>query len=202
MFSTFTIQLDILEDYMDFRGFKYCRLDGNMDLEKRKDNIERFNTNDDIFVFLLSTRAGGLGINLTAADTVIFYDRDWVICRIFNIFFYLVIFFQNPQMDKQAQDRCHRFGQTKAVLVLTLVSKYTIDEKIIEFGKMKNTLEKLVIRDGEFQFENKLFKKQQNLTASEIKHLLNEINQTTDNAVILSEINFQSLLDRSELFVE
>lgn len=70
--------LDIIEDFLEIRNYNYCRLDGSYNLEDRQKVIESFNTDPDMFLFLLSTRAGGLGLNLTAADTVIFYDKDWV----------------------------------------------------------------------------------------------------------------------------
>lgn len=78
IFSTLKIVLDLIEDFLIIRGYDYCRLDGDHSLEKRQESIKAFNTNPSKFVFLISTRAGGLGINLTAADTVILYDRDWV----------------------------------------------------------------------------------------------------------------------------
>merc|ERR1711871_1926372 len=101
IFSQFTTMLDILEDYIRHRGWlNYCRLDGSTKWQDRHSQMERFQADPDCFVFLLSTKAGGLGINLTAADTVIIYDSDW-----------------NPHQDNQAQDRCHRIGQTKGVAV-------------------------------------------------------------------------------------
>lgn len=78
MFSTLKILLDIIEDYLSLRNYEYCRLDGDCSLESRQESIKKFNEDPDTFLFLISTRAGGLGLNLTAADTVIFYDRDWV----------------------------------------------------------------------------------------------------------------------------
>lgn len=108
--------LDIIEDYLNFKEFKYCRIDGSTFLEDREDQIEEFTKeNSDKFVFLLSTRAGGLGINLTTADTVILYDSDW-----------------NPQVDLQAMDRAHRIGQKKNVNVYRLITENTIEEKIVE----------------------------------------------------------------------
>ena len=105
IFSQMTRVLDILEDYMEFRNYQYCRIDGQTAGEDRDSAIESFNAPDSpIFAFLLSTRAGGLGINLATADTVILYDSDW-----------------NPQVDLQAQDRAHRIGQKKQVHVYRLV---------------------------------------------------------------------------------
>ncbi|KAG2540726.1 hypothetical protein PVAP13_9NG592600 [Panicum virgatum] len=99
LFAQMTKMLDILEDYMNFRKFKYFRLDGSSAISDRRDMVRDFQNRNDVFVFLLSTRAGGLGINLTAADTVIFYEIDW-----------------NPTQDQQAMDRTHRLGQTKELV--------------------------------------------------------------------------------------
>jgi SNF2 family DNA or RNA helicase len=96
IFSQMTKVLDILQDYCWLRSFGFCRLDGGVSYEDREAQIASFDQDPDKFIFLLSTRAGGLGINLTAADTCIIYDSDW-----------------NPQADLQAQDRCHRIGQTE-----------------------------------------------------------------------------------------
>jgi SWI/SNF-related matrix-associated actin-dependent regulator of chromatin subfamily A member 5 len=99
IFSGFTSMLDILEDYCLFREYKYCRLDGNTDLDEREKHIDAFTKPDsEKFIFLISTRAGGLGLNLMTANIVILYDSDW-----------------NPQIDLQAMDRAHRIGQKKVV---------------------------------------------------------------------------------------
>ena len=98
------------------RRFPYCRIDGNTTYEMREDYIEAYNApNSEKFIFLLSTRAGGLGINLQTADVVILYDSDW-----------------NPQADLQAQDRAHRIGQKRPVQVFRLVTEHTVEEKIVE----------------------------------------------------------------------
>ena len=78
LFSDFVLVLDILEEYLEYRKYNYLRLDGQVNIDQRKNDIDNFNTNNDIFIFLISTRAGGLGINLAAADTVILYDTAWV----------------------------------------------------------------------------------------------------------------------------
>uniref|UniRef100_A0A8C4LXI6 Proliferation-associated SNF2-like protein n=1 Tax=Equus asinus asinus TaxID=83772 RepID=A0A8C4LXI6_EQUAS len=127
LFSQMTRMLDILMDYCHFRDFNFSRLDGSMSYSEREKNMHNFNTDPDVFIFLVSTRAGGLGINLTAADTVIIYDSDW-----------------NPQSDLQAQDRCHRIGQTKPVVVYRLVTANTIDQKIVERAAAKRKLEKKI----------------------------------------------------------
>lgn len=130
IFSQMTRMLDVLEDYCFLRSFSYCRIDGSTGHQERVEAIEDFSKPDsDIFLFLLSTRAGGLGINLTAADVVIIYDSDW-----------------NPQVDLQAQDRAHRIGQTKQVVVFRFVSEHTIEEKVLERALQKLRLDQLVIQ--------------------------------------------------------
>ncbi|XP_047958765.1 ISWI chromatin-remodeling complex ATPase CHR11-like isoform X1 [Salvia hispanica] len=132
IFSQMTRLLDILEDYLIFRGHYYCRIDGNTGGEDRDASIEAFNKpGSEKFVFLLSTRAGGLGINLATADVVIIYDSDW-----------------NPQADLQAQDRAHRIGQKKEVQVFRFCTEYTIEEKVIERAYKKLALDALVIQQG------------------------------------------------------
>lgn len=103
------------------RKHRYMRLDGSSTISARRDMVADFQSREDIFVFLLSTRAGGLGINLTAADTVIFYDSDW-----------------NPTVDQQAMDRAHRLGQTKQVTVYRLICKGTIEERILQRAREKS----------------------------------------------------------------
>uniref|UniRef100_A0ACD5XKY0 Uncharacterized protein n=1 Tax=Avena sativa TaxID=4498 RepID=A0ACD5XKY0_AVESA len=134
LFAQMTKMLDILEDYMNFRKFKYSRLDGSSAISDRRDMVRNFQNRNDIFVFLLSTRAGGLGINLTAADTVIFYEIDW-----------------NPTQDQQAMDRTHRLGQTKEVTVYRLICKDTIEEKILQRAKQKNAVQELVMKGKQVQ---------------------------------------------------
>ncbi|XP_077539654.1 SWI/SNF-related matrix-associated actin-dependent regulator of chromatin subfamily A containing DEAD/H box 1 homolog isoform X2 [Haemaphysalis longicornis] len=125
VFSQFTMMLDILEAYLGIRGHKWLRLDGSTSVGDRQDLIDQFNEDDSILVFLLSTRAGGLGINLTSANVVVIHDLDF-----------------NPYNDKQAEDRCHRLGQQKDVYIIKLISKGTIDEGILAVAKEKLRLEK------------------------------------------------------------
>ncbi|KAK9820501.1 hypothetical protein WJX72_011031 [[Myrmecia] bisecta] len=132
IFSQMTRLLDILEDYCIYRGFKYCRIDGNTSGEDRENAIEDFNREgSEKFIFLLSTRAGGLGINLYTADIVVLFDSDW-----------------NPQMDLQAMDRAHRIGQKKEVQVFRLCVENSIEEKVIEKAYKKLRLDALVIQQG------------------------------------------------------
>ncbi|KAI5192545.1 SWI/SNF-related matrix-associated actin-dependent regulator of chromatin subfamily A member 5 [Nematocida minor] len=132
IFSQMTRMLDILEDYCNLRQHEYCRIDGSTSTEDRCEAIEEFNKpNSEIFIFLLSTRAGGLGINLATADVVIVYDNDW-----------------NPQMDLQAQDRAHRIGQKKQVYVFNFLTENTIEEKILERAMKKLKLDEIIVQNG------------------------------------------------------
>jgi len=132
IFSQMTRMLDILEDYCHFKNYNTCRIDGDTSLEMREEYINEFTKpKSHIFIFLLSTRAGGLGLNLMTADTVILYDSDW-----------------NPQVDLQAMDRVHRIGQTRPVLVYRFICENTIEEKIIERQAMRLKLDSLVIQQG------------------------------------------------------
>ncbi|NXS16249.1 SMCA5 regulator, partial [Mystacornis crossleyi] len=120
--------LDILEDYCMWRNYEYCRLDGQTPHNERQASINAFNDPDSSkFVFMLSTRAGGLGINLATADVVILYDSDW-----------------NPQ------DRAHRIGQTKTVRVFRFITDNTVEERIVERAEMKLRLDSIVIQQGKY----------------------------------------------------
>ncbi|KAI6750821.1 hypothetical protein HG530_014271 [Fusarium avenaceum] len=133
IFTQMTKVLDILEQFLNIHGHKYLRLDGATKVEQRQILTDRFNNDPRILCFILSTRSGGLGINLTGADTVIFYDQDW-----------------NPAMDKQCQDRCHRIGQTRDVHIYRLVSEHTIEANILRKASQKQMLDDVVIQEGEF----------------------------------------------------
>lgn len=144
IFTQMTRVLDILEDFMVMRGYKYCRIDGNTTHEDREEAIDGFNApNSEKFCFILSTRAGGLGINLQTADICILYDSDW-----------------NPQQDLQAQDRCHRLGQKKPVSVYRLVSENTIEEKIVERAQQKLKLDAMVVQQGRLKDKDKVTKEE------------------------------------------
>lgn len=136
IFSQFTTCLDILADYLRGRNYAYERIDGGVPSEQRQAGIDRFSTMpiDESFVFLLCTRAGGVGINLTAADTVIIFDSDW-----------------NPQNDLQAQARCHRIGQTKPVQIYRLVCRNTYEKDMFDRAGLKLGLDKAVMRRMESQ---------------------------------------------------
>ncbi|CAL9736893.1 ISWI chromatin-remodeling complex ATPase Isw1p [Monosporozyma servazzii] len=136
IFSQMSRVLDILEDYCYFRGYEYCRIDGSTDHELRIQAIDEYNApNSKKFIFLLTTRAGGLGINLTSADTVVLYDSDW-----------------NPQADLQAMDRAHRIGQKKQVKVFRMVTDNSVEEKILERATQKLRLDQLVIQQNKTSY--------------------------------------------------
>lgn len=132
IFSQMSRLLDILEDYCYFREYEYCRIDGSTAHEDRIEAIDEYNKpGSSKFIFLLTTRAGGLGINLTSADIVVLYDSDW-----------------NPQADLQAMDRAHRIGQKKQVQVFRFVTENAIEEKVLDRAAQKLRLDQLVIQQG------------------------------------------------------
>jgi len=133
IFTQMTKMLDVLEAFLNYHGYVYMRLDGSTKVEMRQCLMERFNNDKKYFIFILSTRSGGVGINLTGADTVIFYDSDW-----------------NPTMDAQAQDRCHRIGQTRDVHIYRLVSERTVEENILKKANQKRLLGDIAIEGGNF----------------------------------------------------
>ncbi|KAL1697101.1 SNF2 family DNA-dependent ATPase, partial [Schizophyllum commune] len=191
LFSQFTKMLDIIEDWaVEFKGWNLCRIDGQTPPLERRAEMDRFQTGGDApdapCLFLLSTRAGGLGINLTAADTVIFYDQDW-----------------NPQMDAQAQDRAHRIGQTRPVLIFRLVSAHTIETKIMQRATEKRKLEALVIAKGRFKAPTAAARA---ATMAEMASALLQLEGEKINVVadtkedresVLSDADLNKLLDRS-----
>uniref|UniRef100_A0A3Q2CC07 Chromodomain helicase DNA binding protein 4a n=1 Tax=Cyprinodon variegatus TaxID=28743 RepID=A0A3Q2CC07_CYPVA len=132
IFSQMTKMLDLLEDFLENEGYKYERIDGGITGGMRQEAIDRFNApGAQQFAFLLSTRAGGLGINLATADTVIIYDSDW-----------------NPHNDVQAFSRAHRIGQNKKVMIYRFVTKASVEERITQVAKKKMMLTHLVVRPG------------------------------------------------------
>lgn len=158
-----TRMLDVLEAFLNYHGHIYLRLDGTTKVEQRQILMDRFNGDKRVFVFILSTRSGGVGVNLTGADTVIFYDSDW-----------------NPTMDAQAQDRCHRIGQTRDVHIYRLISEKTIEENILKKANQKRLLGDMAIEGG--NFTTAYFK------SSTIQDIF-EVDQKEDNASArLSEV--------------
>lgn len=139
IFSTMTRSLDVLEDYLTYQDVRYCRLDGSCSERDRVRSMDSFNApNSEIDVFLLSTRAGGVGINLATADTIIFWDSDY-----------------NPYADAQAIGRAHRIGQTRMVLTFRFMTRLSVEEKILQIGKKKMALEHVVV-ERMAQEENKI----------------------------------------------
>ena len=134
MFFQMTQIMNIMEDFFRLRGLQYLRLDGSTKSDDRSELLKQFNApNSPYFCFLLSTRAGGLGLNLQTADTVIIYDSDW-----------------NPHQDLQAQDRAHRIGQKNEVRILRLISSNSVEEKILERAQFKLDMDGKVIQAGKF----------------------------------------------------
>jgi superfamily II DNA or RNA helicase len=133
IFTQFVQMLNILERFLALIGVTYLRLDGATKAELRQQLVDRFNADARITCMILSTRSGGVGLNLTGADTVVFYDSDW-----------------NPTMDLQAQDRCHRIGQTRPVTIYRLISEHTVEESILQKARERKKLNNVVIRGGQF----------------------------------------------------
>ncbi|CAE6419863.1 unnamed protein product [Rhizoctonia solani] len=194
IFSQFTTMLDIIEQWLiHYKDWEPLRIDGSTSPEERREQMELFNKSgngeDDPRIFLLSTRAGGLGINLIGADTVIFYDQDW-----------------NPQMDLQAQDRAHRIGQTKPVLIFRLICQHTIETKIMECATGKRKLEAMVIAKDKFRGFEKGKSRNENLVnmANEMLQLEGEkIHLANRGDEIISDADLDVLLDRRpEVFTQ
>ena len=181
IFSQFTSMLDILEAHLSQKGFEPCRIDGQTPLEDRRRQMDEFNSDPDVFIFMLSTRAGGLGINLTGADTVIIYDSDW-----------------NPHQDLQAMDRCHRIGQTRPVHVYRLASANSVEGKMLEVAGSKLALDRVVMKQGTF---TEGLQKGSAVDADEILKLMaNDVSgggiaQSKD----ISDEDLDRLMDRSDL---
>ncbi|XP_067938071.1 lymphocyte-specific helicase-like isoform X2 [Watersipora subatra] len=189
IFSQMTKMLDLIEDYCHVRRHEYCRLDGQTDIHSRREQMELFNTDPTYFLFLLSTRAGGLGINLCAADTVIIFDSDW-----------------NPQCDLQAQDRAHRIGQTKPVVVYRLVCANTVDERVVERAARKRRLEKLVIHKEKFKtgMTKSYTDTCKSISSQELLDLLKSddhdgVIEMNTRKEVISKRDLNALLDRSSL---
>lgn len=186
IFSQMSRVLDILEDYCVFRDYNYCRIDGTTAHEDRIAAIDDYNKPDsEKFVFLLTTRAGGLGINLTSADIVVLYDSDW-----------------NPQADLQAMDRAHRIGQTKQVIAFRFVTEKAIEEKVLERAAQKLRLDQLVIQQGRAQQQAKNAASKDDLLGM-IQHGAASLFTQDDNAAIssesqLSEDDIDSILRKGE----
>ena len=166
IFSQFTSMLDIIQDYFWLRNWsnRVCRIDGSVKMDERQEQINAFNDEtSEKSVFLLSTRAGGVGINLASADTVIIFDSDW-----------------NPHMDTQAQDRAHRIGQKKNVMVYRLVTEGSVELKILERANAKRSLERLAMAGN---FGNSRHKK------SSRKQMIKSMASEVVNDLLSKDIN-------------
>jgi superfamily II DNA/RNA helicase len=171
IFSQMTKMIDILEDYFLSKRYEYCRIDGNTTYEDREDRIAAFNKpNSEKFIFVLSTRAGGLGINLQTADTVILFDSDW-----------------NPQADLQAQDRAHRIGQKKPVQIFRLVTEDSVEVKVVERAQQKLKLDAMVVQQGRLADKEKKMSKEELLDT--IKFGADKIFRSKESAISDADID-------------
>ncbi|XP_055383518.1 chromodomain-helicase-DNA-binding protein Mi-2 homolog isoform X2 [Condylostylus longicornis] len=186
IFSQMTKMLDILEDFLEGEGYKYERIDGSITGNLRQEAIDRFNApGAPQFAFLLSTRAGGLGINLATADTVIIYDSDW-----------------NPHNDIQAFSRAHRIGQANKVMIYRFVTRNSVEERVTQVAKRKMMLTHLVVRPG-------IGGKGANFTKQELDDILRfgteelfKEDQKEDEAIHYDDKAVAELLDRSNRGIE
>lgn len=183
IFSQFATQLDILWDYCaELRGWKTCRISGSISQPERQAQIEEFNNNPECKVFILTTRAGGQGINLASADTVILFDSDW-----------------NPQQDLQAQDRAHRIGQKRPVIVYRLATKGTVEEDLLMSADAKRRLEKLVIKKGSFKNMGQKKDLNEDVDKETLRSLLlkdGEVFKFSGDKTIISDADLEILCDR------
>lgn len=184
IFSQMVRILDILGDYLQIKGINFQRLDGTVPSAQRRISIEHFNAPDsNDFVFLLSTRAGGLGINLMTADTVIIFDSDW-----------------NPQADLQAMARAHRIGQKNHVMVYRLVSKDTVEEEVLERARKKMILEYAIISLG--VTDGKKYSKKNEPSSGELSEILKfgagNMFAARDNQKKLEDLNLDDVLNHAE----
>eukprot|EP01103_Thecamoeba_quadrilineata_P008118 TRINITY_DN178_c0_g1_i1.p1 TRINITY_DN178_c0_g1~~TRINITY_DN178_c0_g1_i1.p1 ORF type:complete len:1214 (-),score=312.38 TRINITY_DN178_c0_g1_i1:29-3670(-) len=163
IFSQMTSMMDIMENYFVYRGYQYLRLDGSTKADNRGELLAKFNApNSPYFIFILSTRAGGLGLNLQTADTVIIFDSDW-----------------NPQIDLQAQDRAHRIGQTNEVRVLRLVTINSIEEEILARATFKLNIDAKIIQAGMFNNQSNAHERKEFLECL----LRSDLNKTAEEDV-------------------
>ncbi|KAI8356857.1 SNF2 family N-terminal domain-containing protein [Mortierella sp. GBAus27b] len=172
IFFQMTAIMNIMEDFLHFRNYQYMRLDGATKADDRSALLKQFNAPDSpYFVFLLSTRAGGLGLNLQTADTVIIFDSDW-----------------NPHQDLQAQDRAHRIGQTKEVRIFRLVTEKSVEEHILARAQYKLEIDGKVIQAG--KFDNKSTAEEQEKF---LRSLLESDNNKEENDIEEEEMNDEEL---------
>ncbi|KAI0375223.1 hypothetical protein BV20DRAFT_1110377 [Pilatotrama ljubarskyi] len=180
LFSQFVIALDIIEDFLVGEGIKYLRLDGNTKQADRQKGMDEFNKPDsDIFIYLLTTRAGGVGINLWSADTVIIFDPDF-----------------NPHQDLQAIARAHRFGQKKTVLVFKLMVKDSAEERIMQTGKKKLVLDHLIVQKMDDESGTK--EDVQSILMFGAKALFEENEESAAREIHYSEHDIDNLIEKTE----
>jgi len=160
VFSQMVKMIDMLFEYAEARGYSCEKLTGGVKGNDRQKSIDRFNSDPDSFLFLLSTRAGGVGINLTAADTCIIFDSDW-----------------NPQNDVQAMARCHRIGQSKQVKIYRLITRRSFEAEMFERASKKLGLEQAVLGTREFSADDHDETKNGNakIASEEMEQLLREV---------------------------
>lgn len=178
MFFQMTQVMTIMEDYLRLKGTPYLRLDGSTKADERSEMLKKFNAPDSpYFCFLLSTRAGGLGLNLQTADTVIIFDTDW-----------------NPFQDLQAQDRAHRIGQTKEVRILRLITEESVEEAILDRALMKLEIDGKVIQAG--KFDNKSTAEEQEAFLRSLMEAEDQRRDRSDEEIYDQELN--EILARNE----
>ncbi|KAK7064785.1 chromatin structure-remodeling complex subunit snf21 [Favolaschia claudopus] len=178
IFFQMTKVMDIMADFLTMMGWKFLRLDGGTKTEERANFVQLFNaTNSEYKVFILSTRAGGLGLNLQTADTVIIFDSDW-----------------NPHADLQAQDRAHRIGQTKAVLILRFITEKSVEEAMYQRARYKLDIDDKVIQAG--RFDNKSTQEEQEEFLRSI--LEAEDDEENEEAGDMNDDELNSIIARNE----
>lgn len=202
IFSQMTSLLNVIEDYLLYRNWRYCRIDGSTNIDERQRQMDVFNSektageggtrndgDDRHFVFLLSTRAGGLGINLATADTCIIFDSDW-----------------NPHQDSQAMDRCHRIGQNRPVAVYRLLTVNSVDIDMMEKQISKKKLERMAIVGGDFRKAGSrslgAFRPEalNELLDDDVKDIANK--GADVESIRIDDAEFDAIMDRKRLFAE
>ncbi|KAI8874769.1 hypothetical protein K501DRAFT_204024, partial [Backusella circina FSU 941] len=183
IFFQMTQVMSIMEDFLSYRSYNYLRLDGSTKADDRSELLRLFNAPDSpYFIFLLSTRAGGLGLNLQSADTVIIFDSDW-----------------NPHQDLQAQDRAHRIGQTKEVRIFRLISSNSVEESILARANYKLDIDGKVIQAG--KFDNRSTEEDREaFLRSLLEDKADEENEVDDEDIDDEELN--EILQRAETDIE
>jgi ATP-dependent DNA helicase len=202
IFSQMTALLSVIEDYLLYRGWKYCRIDGTTKIDERQRQMDVFNAektngldgtrnfgDDRHFVFLLSTRAGGVGINLATADTCIIFDSDF-----------------NPHQDSQAMDRCHRIGQDRPVAVYRLLTVNSVDIDMMEKQMSKKKLERMAIVGGDFRKAGS--RSRGEFKTEALNELLNDdvkdlqAKGTDVENIRIDDEEFEYIMNREKLFSE